>query len=276
MGAASIFRCSSSRRCATASRRRVISLTKAPDAIDTRPTRHLDLFDYLTNFGAVSLAGGMNLLLKMIGMPGKTGMDGSMVQEYFEAGRLDEIHRYCRSDVVQTYFLFLRVAQMRGQITDDVYRTAFEASQHFVSRNSTRGKQSREEDRVTAKPKISLIVITRDEEALIGECLRSAWFCDELVMIDSVSTDRTVEIAKGLGANVFEHEFTNYVRQKQMALDRATGDWVLLLDADEQATHELGEEILAAVSSSNSVRRVPNPAHPLSPRALLPVRNLSR
>ena len=94
-------------------------------------------------------------------------------------------------------------------------------------------------------------MITRDEEALIGECLRSAWFCDELVMIDSGSTDRTVEIAKGLGANVFEHEFTNYVMQKQMALDRATGDWVLLLDADEQATHDLGEEILAAVSSPN-------------------------
>lgn len=104
---------------------------------------------------------------------------------------------------------------------------------------------------MTTKLKVSLVVITRDEEALIGECLRSAWFCDELVMIDSGSTDRTVEIAKSLGANVIQHQFTNYVMQKQMALDRATGDWVLLLDADEQATHDLGEEILAAVSSSN-------------------------
>lgn len=104
---------------------------------------------------------------------------------------------------------------------------------------------------MTTKPKISLIVITRDEEALIGECIRSAWFCDQLVMIDSGSTDRTVEIAKDLGAHVVEHEFTNYVMQKQLALDRATGDWVLLLDADEQATHDLGEEILAAVSASN-------------------------
>ncbi len=99
--------------------------------------RHFDLFDYLTNFGAVSLAGGMDLLLKMIGMPGKTGMDGSMVQEYFEAGRLDEIHRYCRSDVVQTYFLFLRVALMRGEITEDIYRPAFEASQHFLIEDET-------------------------------------------------------------------------------------------------------------------------------------------
>jgi 3'-5' exonuclease len=94
--------------------------------------RHYDLFDYLTNHGAVALAGGMDLLLKMIGMPGKAGMDGSMVQEYFEAGRLEEIHRYCRNDVVQTYFLFLRVALMRGEIGADTYRAASEASQHFL------------------------------------------------------------------------------------------------------------------------------------------------
>ena len=94
--------------------------------------RHLDLYDYLTNFGAVSLTGGMDLLMKMFGLPGKTTMDGSMVQEYFEAGRLDEIHRYCQSDVVQTYFLFLRVALMRGDIDEDTYRAAAEASNHFL------------------------------------------------------------------------------------------------------------------------------------------------
>ena len=94
--------------------------------------RHFDLYDYLTNFGAVSLAGGMDLLLKMLGMPGKTGMDGSMVQEYFENGRLDEIHRYCRNDVVQTYFLFLRVALMRGDIDEETYNDAAEASKHFL------------------------------------------------------------------------------------------------------------------------------------------------
>jgi 3'-5' exonuclease len=94
--------------------------------------RHLDLYDYLTNFGAVSLTGGMDLLMKMLGLPGKTTMDGSMVQEYFEAGRLDEIHRYCQSDVVQTYFLFLRVALMRGDIDAETHREAAEASKHFL------------------------------------------------------------------------------------------------------------------------------------------------
>lgn len=111
------------------------------------------------------------------------------------------------------------------------------------------------------RPKISLIVISRDEEALIGQCLRSAWFCDEKILVDSFSTDRTVEIARDLGAQVFQHEFTNYVRQKQLALDRASGEWVLLLDSDEQATHDLGKEIVAAVSSPQAadgyqIRRV--------------------
>jgi glycosyltransferase involved in cell wall biosynthesis len=95
-----------------------------------------------------------------------------------------------------------------------------------------------------ARPKISLITITRNEEELIGQCLKSAWFCDEKIVVDSFSTDRTVEIARECGAQVWQHEFTNYVMQKQMALDRATGEWVLLMDADEQATHDLGEEIL--------------------------------
>src|SRR5260370_25380849 len=101
------------------------------------------------------------------------------------------------------------------------------------------------------RPKISLITITRDEEALIGQCLKSAWFCDEKIIIDSFSTDNTVEIARSLGANVTQHEFTNYVMQNQLALDRATGGWVLLMDADEQATHDLCEEIIRAVSSPN-------------------------
>ena len=105
---------------------------------------------------------------------------------------------------------------------------------------------------MASRPAISLIVITRDEEELIGQCLRSASFCNELIVVDSFSTDRTVEIAQGLGARVFQQEFTDYVRQKQIALDHATSEWVLLLDADEQATYDLGREIEAAVSSSGA------------------------
>ena len=111
------------------------------------------------------------------------------------------------------------------------------------------------------RPAISLIVITRDEQELIGQCLASASFCDELIVVDSGSTDATVEIAKSLGAKVYDQPFTDYVRQKQIALDHATGEWVLLLDADEQATHDLGSEIVATIGAPGAadgyrIRRV--------------------
>ncbi len=93
--------------------------------------RHLDLYDFLCNFGATGLRGGMDLLLKMIAMPGKSEMDGSQVQEYFETGRLAEIQRYCRADVIRTYFLFLRVELMRGRIDEAGYHAALAAASPF-------------------------------------------------------------------------------------------------------------------------------------------------
>ena len=114
----------------------------------------------------------------------------------------------------------------------------------------------------SAAPKVSLIVITRNEEELIGQCLKSAEaFCDEAVVIDSFSTDRTVEIARGLGARVFQRPFEGFIAQKQFALEQARGEWVFSLDADEQATWELGQEIRAALAAASApggyrVRRV--------------------
>jgi 3'-5' exonuclease len=93
---------------------------------------HLDLCEFLTNFGEFGLRGGMDLLLKMIGLPGKMTMNGAMVQEYFDSGRFAEIHRYCRTDVIQTYFLFLRVAVMRGHLDQASYRTALSTSSPFL------------------------------------------------------------------------------------------------------------------------------------------------
>jgi glycosyltransferase involved in cell wall biosynthesis len=103
-------------------------------------------------------------------------------------------------------------------------------------------------------PTISLIVITRNEEALIGQCLKSASFCNEMVVVDSFSADRTAAIARDHGAKVFQHAFGGYISQKQYALERATGDWVLSLDADEQATYDLGEEITRALASSSPIQ----------------------
>ncbi len=92
---------------------------------------HYDLYDFLTNFGAHRLRGGFNVLAKMIGLPGKTEIDGSMVQQLWEDGRLADIHRYCRHDVIQTYFLFLRVELMRGRLTLSQYEHALVQSAAF-------------------------------------------------------------------------------------------------------------------------------------------------
>ena len=94
--------------------------------------RHLDLCEYLTNFGEVGLRGGMDLLLKMLGLPGKLTMNGAMVQEYFDAQRYDEINRYCRTDVIQTYFLFLRIELMRGRLKRAAYQAAWSAASAFL------------------------------------------------------------------------------------------------------------------------------------------------
>ncbi|MBV8772166.1 MAG: ribonuclease H-like domain-containing protein [Deltaproteobacteria bacterium] len=101
------------------------------------PERHLDLCDYLTNFGEVGLRGGMDLLLKMLGLPGKLVMNGAMVQEYFDAKRYNEIHHYCRADVIQTYFLFLRIEMMRGRLSRTSYQAACSAASAFFEELTT-------------------------------------------------------------------------------------------------------------------------------------------
>lgn len=90
---------------------------------------------------------------------------------------------------------------------------------------------------------ITLAVITLNEEGRIRECLESAPFVSEIVVIDSFSTDKTKEIAKSCGARVLERRFTNFREQKQYAADVATQPWVLSLDADEVLSLELQNEV---------------------------------
>ena len=77
---------------------------------------HLDLCDVLTNFGATRLTGGLNLAANLIGKPGKLDTKGHMVQDLYEQGELERINNYCRCDVLDTYFVFLRTAVLTGQI----------------------------------------------------------------------------------------------------------------------------------------------------------------
>ena len=95
---------------------------------------------------------------------------------------------------------------------------------------------------------LSVVIITFNEEANIGRTLESVkpLLADgkgEVIVVDSGSTDRTVEIAKSYGAKVFVEEWKGYAAQKNSAIDKATGDWILSLDADEEANSELVREL---------------------------------
>jgi hypothetical protein len=78
--------------------------------------RHFDLYDFLCNGGAVRLRGGFDVVARLAGLPGKGETSGSDVQRLWEEGRLEEIHRYCAEDVLQTYLLLLHVELLRGRI----------------------------------------------------------------------------------------------------------------------------------------------------------------
>lgn len=101
-------------------------------------------------------------------------------------------------------------------------------------------------------PRLSAIVITKDEAKNIAACLESVAFCDERIVVDSGSTDDTVRIAQGAGARVAHRDWTGFGDQKNFALSLATGDWVLALDADERVTPALAHEIKAAIASDRA------------------------
>ena len=91
---------------------------------------------------------------------------------------------------------------------------------------------------------LSAIVITKNEEAMIGRCLESVAWADEIVVVDSGSTDRTQDICRGLGAIVqLTPDWPGPGPQRNRAIDLAKGDWILALDADEWVTEDLRREI---------------------------------
>jgi predicted PolB exonuclease-like 3'-5' exonuclease len=82
-------------------------------------TAHIDLCELLTNFGSTRFTGGLNLVANILGKPGKMDVQGDMVQDMYDAGRLAEINDYCRCDVLDTYFVFLRTRVLLGQLALD-------------------------------------------------------------------------------------------------------------------------------------------------------------
>ena len=100
----------------------------------------------------------------------------------------------------------------------------------------------------TKSPKITACIIARDEAVRLPACLTSVAFCDELVVVDSGSTDDTVKIATAAGARVIEQPWLGFPAQRNVALDNAHGEWVLEIDADERVTPELAAEIASFVA----------------------------
>lgn len=92
--------------------------------------------------------------------------------------------------------------------------------------------------------KISAVIITFNEEQNIGRCIESlSGLADEVVVVDSKSTDHTKNIAEGLGARVIEQDFLGYIEQKNFAITKASHPWILSLDADEALSSELKKSI---------------------------------
>ena len=94
-----------------------------------------------------------------------------------------------------------------------------------------------------ARPTVSAIVVCFNEEKNIRDCLESLCWCDEIVVVDSFSTDRTVEIARQFTDRVVQRPWAGYRDQKAFAHSQASKQWVMLVDSDERVTLELRDEI---------------------------------
>lgn len=100
---------------------------------------------------------------------------------------------------------------------------------------------------------LSVAIITQNEELNIGRTLRSVDWAEQRIVLDSGSTDRTLAIARECDAEIFEENWKGYAAQKNSALAKASGDWILSLDADEEVTPELRREIERVTKDRSAV-----------------------
>lgn len=97
--------------------------------------------------------------------------------------------------------------------------------------------------------KLSVVIITKNEERHIENAVQSVLFADEVLILDSGSTDATCSLARGLGARIEYQEWLGFGRQKNKAVELASNDWVFVLDADEQITEQLKDEIIGTLKN---------------------------
>lgn len=110
--------------------------------------------------------------------------------------------------------------------------------------------------------KLSVLILAQDEESNISDCIKSVRFADEVVVIDSGSSDRTVAIAKKAGAKVVRHPMKKgFAEQRNFALKKTTAEWVLFLDADERIPGDLRDEIVRTVGGEPAAYEIPRLNH---------------
>ena len=100
---------------------------------------------------------------------------------------------------------------------------------------------------------ITAIVLAKNEEKMIGDCLASVKFANEIILIDSQSTDKTAAIAKEHGAKIFEETSRDFSAKRNLGLQKASGEWVLYIDADERVTERLKESMLQRVNGKGTL-----------------------
>ena len=101
--------------------------------------------------------------------------------------------------------------------------------------------------------KISVAIITKNEERNIRDCLESVKWADEIVVVDNGSTDHTLSICKEYGARIFQEGWKGYSSQKNSAIEKAGNEWVLNLDADERVSPELRQEMQKSLEGNQGV-----------------------
>lgn len=153
----------------------------------------------------------------------------------FEAlGHYETGGRFGTSDAKSNDYQYIENALSRGYTfgtSQDSYSYHFQAS-------SWKKK--------TLKPKIAAVVLTRNEERDLPSCLASLHWVDQVIVVDSLSTDKTKDIAKKAGAKVYAHTLVDFASQRNYALSKAVDyDWVLMIDADEVVEEALASELLS-------------------------------
>ncbi|MCS7231962.1 MAG: glycosyltransferase family 2 protein [Elusimicrobiota bacterium] len=103
------------------------------------------------------------------------------------------------------------------------------------------------------KIKISAVILTFNEEKKIECCLKSLSWVDEIIVVDSYSADATLEICNKYQTKIFKRKFDNFSSQRNFAISKATGDWIIMVDADEEITKELAYEIKETLQKYNDI-----------------------